>query len=177
MGFIGTLAVWRGADVEANAVIPDVTESFQERGPWVVSYLDAELIGEDAAPLLSDLCRLTEAPALAAFVFESDSAFVTALAPGGDPWITCLVRDAVAGLEGLDEAGMTVRYGSSEQGAERAIEWSQRAGLTPDAGAVQQVLAVKDSPEIFLGLRLFDRLLSALGLPEPEEKPWYEGPA
>lgn len=64
--------------------------------------------------------------------------------------------------------------GSPEQSAARGAAWSHAAGLDPDPAALREVFSVGMPTEVFLGLKLFDRQLTGLGLPPSEDSEFDE---
>ncbi len=177
MSFIGTLVAWQGSGSLGDLLsIASYDEPFEVRGRWTISYLNEELVGEAAVPLLRQICQKTDAPALSAFVFESDCAFVGAAEPTGSIWNTCLARHFVASLDNLNEIEMASRYGLPSESATRGVAWAQAASLVPDRPSLEAVFAytgLEEDEVVFPGIDLFGRMLDGLGLPASETPTFY----
>jgi len=177
VSLIGTLVLHSFPKVSGSPpeIIEELTD-FQDRGAWSVGYMPNELVGAEALPLLSQLCEWTGQPSLTAFIFEGDCAFVSALTPDGSFFSSCLARAAAAGLDDLDSAQATERYGSPEQASARAAAWAVAAGLRPDVPHLTAVFSEtgEDDSEIWFGYALFNRLLAALGVPASTNRTFYD---
>lgn len=173
VGFTGTLFVVRGDHARSLPAVEADPEPYQTRGEWTVWYVDEELVGVSARQTLDALWRATNTPVLSAFIFDSDCALISARDDRAGEWDACLVRGVVASLDEVDDDELAGRYGSPAETTERATAWARSGGLNPDPTRLLDVFAFEDADEIFLGLKLFDAMLAALGLPASEEEPFY----
>jgi hypothetical protein len=150
MGYSGRIVVARtGGGPYAGAGAPALFEQDLGAG-WHWIQLDG-----DAPGVLSEMVTLTGAPAISAYVLDSDVADVQALTPGGQRWRTYLHPD-VAERYGAPPADQT-----PAEVLRAALEWSGQAGLTADEPAVRDVLTAHgESAE-----GTFDELVAALGVP------------
>jgi len=152
MGYTGRILVARSprplselAAVEADAVLHETTA----RGDWRSARLDGDL-SEAAETLVAE----TGAPALTAFILDSDIADVEALTPAGVAWHVYL-HEATARGYGAPELPHTV-----DEVTGLALAWSAEAGLTADPAAVRTALGAKN----VFAEETFDELLVALGV-------------
>jgi hypothetical protein len=105
--------------------------------------------------VLSELVAATGAPAISAYVLDSDVADVQALTPDGQRWRTYLHPDVA------ESYGAPALSQTPDEVLTAALEWSGQAGLTADADAVRQALAAH-----YVGAEnTFDELVTALGVP------------
>lgn len=150
MGYSGRILVARTGGSYADGAASVLWEQDRGGGWWWIQ------LGGDAPGALGELVAATNAPAISAYVLDSDVADVEALTPDGRRWRTYLHPD------------VAVRYGAPPTGQTPdevlpvALEWSRQAGLTPDADAVRQALAAhRVEAEDTL-----DELVIALGVPK-----------
>jgi hypothetical protein len=104
--------------------------------------------------VLKALVGHTAAPAIWAFVMDSDMADVSALTPQGVQWKTYLHEEAAL------EFGAPPLEHPVEEIARRAAAWSEEAGLTSSPDAITGALTADN---VFVE-ETFSELLSALGL-------------
>lgn len=150
MGYFGRIVVARtGGGPYAGAGAPALFEQRLGAG-WHWIQLDG-----DARGLLSEMVTLTGAPAITAYVLDSDMADVEALTPGGQRWHTYL-HPGIA-----EEYGAPPGDQTPDEVLRAALEWSAQAGLTANAPAVRDVLTAHG--ETAEGT--FDELVAALGVP------------
>ena len=152
MGYTGRIVVARSARPlsELEAIDPaDVLDESTHRGDWRSAQLDGDLRAAVQA-----LVAETGAPALSAFVMDSDVADVEALSPGGVTWHVYLHEETA------------LRYGAPELSQTpdevigQAQAWSAEAGLTADPEALRAAL---EAHNVFAE-ETFDELLDALGV-------------
>ena len=153
MGYFGRIVVARStrplAELAAVGDV-DVLDEVVHDGDWRVATLDGDL--ERGA--LRALVAETGAPALWAYVIDSDTADVTGLTPGGVSWHAYL------------HAETALRYGAPaladpvEDVVGTALSWAAAAGLSPAASALGEALAADGT---FVEDTL-DELLDALGI-------------
>ncbi|BCY05428.1 hypothetical protein [Actinoplanes sp. L3-i22] len=152
MGYSGELLVARSAQPLAGSpAIGETAVLFEKElgGGWRYAQLDG-----GASDALAELVRLTGAPALSAFVIDSDAALVEAASPAGVSWAAHVHPERAAEM-GAPALGL----GPAEI-VERAVAWAAEAGLTADAGAVAAVLASANT----FAEETFEELLDALGI-------------
>lgn len=193
MGFWGSFVVHRGEQLLAD-LMPGV-EAFGEAalcydgvaGGWQVTRVFAR---DHPIPtgLLTDLRTATEAPVLAAYILDSDAAFVDALGqltPGWQAWLGLdgALAHLVPSPPPFDEDGNYLGDDWSDPDHERevaairertlaetpggsaaaaaAVAWAAEAGLEP--GTPEEIAALLDGKEVFVE-DLFFALLNRLGL-------------
>lgn len=110
-------------------------------GPWRVGlFLVPDL--ECVDPVFqTNLAAETGAPALSAYVLDSDTAFVEAWNESNGFWRACLARDGAASYV-TDPVEFEAEFLSAEAAAEHAIAWARDGGLTPDAAALGELFAL-----------------------------------
>ena len=152
MGYSGRIVVARTeqrlAEVEALRGIAVLDEKTYGDG-WQSVQLDGDLRTATHA-----LVAQTQAPALSAYILDSDLADVSALTPGGVQWRAYLHEDAALELGALELD--TAR----DEVVRRALAWSAEAGLQASQAGL---LAALDAHDTFAE-ETFDELLAALGL-------------
>ncbi|MET8152374.1 hypothetical protein ACIBSW_01800 [Actinoplanes sp. NPDC049668] len=112
----------------------------------------------DSPGALKGLVAATGAPAVSAFVLDSDCAEVEGLSPAGVSWRTYLHRDTAEGY------GAPALEQSDEEITRQALAWSAEAGLAADPGALRDAF---EATNVFAEETL-DELLAALGIPALE---------
>jgi hypothetical protein len=150
VGYTGRILVARtGGGPYSGGGAPALFED-DRGGGWQWIQLDG-----DAPGALSELVAATSAPAISAYVLDSDVADVEALTPSGQRWRTYLHPEVAQsfGAPSLSE--------TPDEILRAALEWSDEAGLTPDADAVRQALAAHHVE----AEDTFDELVGALGVP------------
>ncbi|MEU4208562.1 hypothetical protein AB0F13_00935 [Streptomyces sp. NPDC026206] len=105
----------------------------------------------------------TGAPALAAYVMESDCAIVAGAHPGGASWSACLGRTPLAQYMADTGLGLDELFPTPREAAAHCAAWAAAAGHTADAAELAQVLAADPEP---LVEDLFEELLARLGVVE-----------
>jgi len=170
MGFWGSFVLAR-AEQESLLDLPPVTsrsEGLEEEvrlGDWRLGRFEGPELAQDAGALLADLVAATGAPALTAFVLDSDAVVVDGLSAAG-PWRACLAREAMRGYCEDDGEDFGI-YPSATAAAAAAADWAREAGCTPDEQFLERVFAT-DEADLFAE-DLFTSLLQALGLTGPAE--------
>jgi hypothetical protein len=148
MGYSGRILVARTGGPYAGPA-PVLWEDDRGSG-WRWIQLDG-----DAPGALGELVAATGAPAISAYVLDSDLADVEALTPDGQRWRTYL-HPATAESYGAPPLSQT-----PDEVLQAALEWSGQAGLAGDADAVRQALVAHHTEaEEALG-----ELVAALGVP------------
>ncbi|MFI9305262.1 hypothetical protein [Streptomyces triculaminicus] len=170
MGFWGYLLLGRGGD-RALAECPVLAASREHlipagtfAGGWQLWRHPGppEPAGVDA--LVRALADETGAPALAAYVMESDCAVVGGAHPGGASWSACLGRTPLARYMADTELGLDELFPTPEAAAADCAAWAAEAGHAADAAELAGVLAADPDP---LVENLFHELLARLGMVEP----------
>jgi hypothetical protein len=150
VGYTGRILVARtGGGAYSGGGAPALFED-DRGGGWQWIQLDGDPPG-----VLNELVAATSAPAISAYVLDSDVADVEALTPSGQRWRTCLHPD-VATRYGAPPVSQT-----PDEVLRAALEWSGQAGLTADAAAVRGALAAHRVE----AEDTFDDLVTALGVP------------
>lgn len=200
MGFWGSFVVHRGEQLLAD-LMPGV-ETFGEAelcydgvaGGWQVTRVFAR---DHPLPngLLTDLRAATGAPVLAAYILDSDAAFVNALGQHTPGWQAWLNLDGALGHLApppapFDEDGnylgddwrdpdherevavvreqMLADTPGGSAAAAAAVAWAAEAGLEP--GSPEDVTALLAGEDVFVE-DLFFALLNRLGLDTEEAEP------
>lgn len=148
MGYSGHIVVIRSLRPSGEFTALNGVEVLHERGyrdGWRWVQLDGDLPGT-----LQTLVSETGAPALAAYIVDSDLADVHALTPRGVSWHTYLHQEMASSYAAppLEQ--------SADEVARQALAWADEAGLTADPDDVVNALAAKnvfaeESLEVLLG--------------------------
>lgn len=153
MGFSGRIVVARTGGPYSGDAAPVLFE--QERaGGWRWIQLDGS-----APEVLSELVTATNAPAISAYVLDSDLADVEALTPDGHRWRTYLHPEAA------ERFGAPLLSQTRDEVLQAALAWSRRAGLPANPDAVRDALAAHNVE----AEETLDELVTALGV-VPAEK-------
>jgi hypothetical protein len=159
MGYSGRILVARSdRPLSELAAVRDV-ETLQEevlRGGWRSVQLDGDPPGA-----LEALVAETQAPALAAYIMDSDLADVEALTPAGVSWHAYLHEETALGY------GAPPLLHPVDEVIHRALAWSAEAGLTSSSAALSAAFAAHN---VFAEETLGE-LLEALGVAEPSPVP------
>jgi hypothetical protein len=147
MGYSGRIAVVRSSPASLQDAEVLHETAFQDG--WRRLQFDG-----DVSTSLDVLVKETGAPALWAFVLDSDLADVVGLTPGGAEWHTYLHENTAM------EFGAPELPQSADEVARLAVEWSAEAGLIADPEAVRAAL---DAHNVFAEETLTE-LTKALGL-------------
>ncbi|MFK3982372.1 hypothetical protein ACI2K4_18570 [Micromonospora sp. NPDC050397] len=152
MGYWGRMLVARSArplsELSAVREVDVLDEKIFQDG-WRCAQLDG-----DVRKALPALVTGTGAPALTAYILDSDAAVVEALTPGGVSWQAYL-HEATA----LEYQAPPLEHPVDEV-VRRALAWSAEAGVTASGAALGAAFgAHNDTAEETL-----DELLAALGL-------------
>jgi hypothetical protein len=152
MGYSGRIVVARTdgrlAEAEALTGVAVLNETTYRHG-WQSVQLDG-----DPRVATRTLVEQTQAPALSAYILDSDLADVSALAPSGLAWRTYLHEDAAL------ELGAPELDTPRDEVVRRALAWSAEAGLAASQAAL---VAALDAHNTFAE-ETFEELLAALGL-------------
>jgi hypothetical protein len=153
MGYTGRILLARtGRSLAGSPALggADILDETEHGDGWWRAQLEGDPRGAVAAPVTA-----TGAPAVSAYVLDSDCADVEGRGPGGAHWHTYLHPETAAefGAPDLDQP--------ADEVTRQAVAWSAEAGLTADAEAVRAVLGVH---QVFVEDTLVD-LLDALGVP------------
>jgi hypothetical protein len=153
VGFSGHIVIARTGGPYPGDAAPVLFE--QERaGGWRWIQFDGS-----APEVLSELVTATNAPAVSAYVLDSDLADVEALSPDGERWRTYL-HPEVAERFGAPPLSRT-----PDEVLRAALAWSRQAGLPADPDAVREALAAHNVE----AEETLDELVTALGIaPAPE---------
>ncbi|WP_433721605.1 hypothetical protein ACQP2Y_40380 [Actinoplanes sp. CA-051413] len=149
MGYTGRIVIVRSAEPLTALAGADVLNESSYAGGWRAAQLDGDL--RDA---LRMLVAETGAPAITAFILDSDVADVEAATPAGGYWHVYLHPEKAADY-GAPELGQT-----AAEVTELALAWAAEAGLTADGEAVRTAL---DAANVFAE-ETFYELLAALGI-------------
>jgi hypothetical protein len=152
MGYTGRIVVARSPRPLSQLGTIDSGDVLHEstyRGDWRSAQLDGDLHGA-----LPALVAETGAPALSAYIMDSDVADVEALSPKGVSWHVYLHEDTALSY-GAPELPAT-----AEEVIGEAQAWSIEAGLTADPEALRAAL---EAHNVFAE-ETFDELLDALGV-------------
>ncbi|GAA2914005.1 hypothetical protein GCM10020221_07110 [Streptomyces thioluteus] len=115
----------------------------------------------DLDALVRALADETGAPALAAYVMESDCAVVSGAGPGGAPWSACLGRRALAGYMADTGLALDELFPDPRAAAAHCSAWAAAAGHTADPAELAAVLTAEPEPRVE---NLFEDLLAHLGI-------------
>ncbi|WP_049716612.1 hypothetical protein [Streptomyces caatingaensis] len=115
----------------------------------------------DLDALVRALADETDAPALAAYVMESDCAVVSGAGPGGAPWSACLGRRALADYMADTGLALDDLFPDPRTAAAHCSAWAAAAGHTADPAGLAAVLAADPGPRVE---DLFGNLLAHLGI-------------
>ena len=149
MGYTGRIVVARSPEPLTALGDAEVLDESSYRGGWRAAQLSGDL--SDA---LRRLVAETAAPAITAFILDSDVADVEASTPAGGYWHVHLHRKKAAEY-GAPDLGQT-----TAEVTEQALAWAAEAGLTADGEAVRTALEATN----VLAEETFDELLAALGI-------------
>ncbi|MGA5880466.1 hypothetical protein ACPC3D_32440 [Streptomyces cellulosae] len=163
MGFWGSLLVVKSDD-QVSAQLPDVTESHESvfldaEGGWRVWAIDREdTISEKE---LSMMVERSEAPALCAYVMDSDCAVIEALGVRTGFWRTCLGRESMTAY--MAESGEVVEewFPSADESVRAALDWAKEAGADPSESRLAAALAAVPDPFVE---PIFVAMLEAMGV-------------
>lgn len=160
----------------------DVTSRWPVTTGWQAVEITAGYWDEIRLTELTELVRVTGAPASSAWVLDSDCAIVTGLAPGGRPWRVGLNVDTLVEFGKDDPEAILCTYDTDIEeygdrmrahvphGAADLLAWAAAAGFT---GASQrQIEDLLRSTSVFAE-DIWEDILVALGFPLP----WTEAPA
>ncbi|GHF48289.1 hypothetical protein GCM10010218_32210 [Streptomyces mashuensis] len=176
MGFWGYLLVGRGEDRDLTEcpVLAANREHLLPAGSFAGGWQlwahpahrepDARPgLGGGIDALVSTLADQTAAPALAAYVMESDCALLGGASPGGTCWSACLGRTPLARY--LADTGLALDdlFPSPEAAAAHCAAWAAAAGHPADTTELADVLAADPEPGVE---DLFRQLLARLGMVE-----------
>jgi hypothetical protein len=116
---------------------------------WVAGASDDPLVGVEA------LARATDAPAIGAFILDSDCGPVAATTPSGAKWAATLAKATAIGDYQMPDDGV------SADAAMRSLRlWAEQAGLQTDIDLMRKALDENAlGPEHLFGL-----LLEAMGI-------------
>lgn len=129
---------------------------------WQWTQVSGEAIVNDAEGMLRDLVRETGSPALTGYVLDSDCIDLVGWAPQSGLWRACLSRSAMAGYLADEAQSLDSVYLPPAQAAERALNWAQEAGLTPDRVALRELFRQDDDAYLLTGF------CAAVGIRRPE---------
>ncbi|MFG2315251.1 hypothetical protein [Streptomyces tendae] len=163
MGFWGSFLVVM-SDEKASARLPEVTESHESvlldaEGGWRVWAIDRK--NPISKNELSVMVERSEAPALCAYVMDSDCAVIEALGVRTGFWRACLGRESMAGY--MAESGETVEgwFPSADESVRAATDWAKDAGLDPSESRLAGAFAAAPDPFVE---PVFEAMLEALGV-------------
>jgi hypothetical protein len=151
MGYFGRIVTARSAESLAGQAALGGAQVLQETtfGAWRSAQLDG-----DPAGALAALVAQTGAPALSAYIVDSDLADVRAQSPAGNDWRTYL-HPAMAEDYHAPELPET-----ADEVVRLALAWSAEAGLTADRDALVTVLEAENT----FAEDTYAELLDALGV-------------
>jgi hypothetical protein len=109
----------------------------------------------DLHTALEPIVAATGAPALLAFVLDSDCAVIRGRGPAGAQWGTVLNRELALSYDGVLEA-----YDTPDHGLAGAMRWAGEAGLRLPESAVNDALHAKGT----VVEEVLDRLLVTFGI-------------
>ncbi|MEU5052378.1 hypothetical protein [Streptomyces sp. NPDC021096] len=169
MGFWGYLLVGRAGD-GALAECP-VLATGRDRPVPARTFAGGWRLWERPGPpdpagtdaLVRALADATDAPALAAYVMESDCAVIGGARPGGPCWSACLGRTALARHMADTGLGLDELFPAPPVAAAHCAAWAAAVGRAADAAELARVLAAEPGP---LVEDLFRDLLARLGMVE-----------
>ncbi|MGW0819862.1 hypothetical protein [Streptomyces sp. NPDC002845] len=171
MGYWGYYVVGRSerplAELDALAGVPGLELHTTAADGWQVWRYPS---GDADIGNMSTLARQTGAPALFAYVMDSDCAVVEAAGPESGSWTTCLARGAMATHIDGGEDGLTVEdyFLEPRDAAECAVAWAAEAGHEVAAEPLVDVLGSEPEPGPSdsgdLAENLLFRLLDRLGV-------------
>ncbi|MEV0279976.1 hypothetical protein AB0I22_26785 [Streptomyces sp. NPDC050610] len=121
----------------------------------------------DIDSLVRGLTKETGAPALAAYVLDSECAVVAAASPSGGSWSACLGRATMARYMEQSEMDIGELFLTPRDAASQGVAWAAAAGHIANAGALARVMAAE--PEPFVE-NLFYDLLAELGIEDEAEE-------
>ena len=181
LGYGRQMHRWRGADGWQVIQTPDGPDAFDESG--LAAFRDR---------LIASVTTATGSPVLTAVFMDSDGAYVSAFAPGGDGWNVWLmldriivhidddawpdfVEDGEGGYLPIEDETYHARYAAithrlhtalavspSQEATAQAIRWAADISLVADRTAVRSALSGREA----FAEDLFFDLLTALGLPD-----------
>ncbi|SDT55544.1 hypothetical protein [Actinoplanes derwentensis] len=147
MGFSGTIVVARFEQPMAG--LSEILDEQVFDNGWRCLWLDS-----DSPPKPQELVAATHAPALCAYVFDSDLADVEAGSPGGRSWHTYLHPQTA------EELGAPALQQPLEEVVARIVDWAGEAGHVVDATVVAQALTAEN---VFVEETLLN-LMKVLGI-------------
>ncbi|MFI1972754.1 hypothetical protein BLA24_26935 [Streptomyces cinnamoneus] len=174
MGFWGYLLVGRGgarALVECPALAANrdhlVPAGAFGDGWQLWEHPEHPALGDGIDTLVRALADQTGAPALAAYVMESDCAVLVGAGPGDPSWSACLGRTTLARYMAETGLGLDELFPGPEAAAAHCAAWADAAGCAADAAELVRVLAADPEPSVET---LFRELLAGLGVMEPARR-------
>jgi hypothetical protein len=160
----------------------DVTSRWPVATGWQAVEITAGYWDEIRLTELTELVRVTGAPASSAWVLDSDCAIVTGLAPGGRPWRVGLNVDTLVEYGKYDPEAILCTWDTDVEeygdrmrahvphAAADLLAWAAAAGFT--GASQQQIEDLLRSTSVFAE-DIWEDTLVALGFPLP----WTEAPA
>ncbi len=149
MGYTGRIVVARSGQRLAETLDAAVLDEKDLGDGWQSLQLDGDLRSANES-----LVDQTGAPALSAFIVDSDLADVSGQAPSGVRWRAYLHENKAL------QMGAPPLTTSRDEVVRQALAWSAEAGLPASEGALRSAL---DAHNTFAE-ETFDELLAALGL-------------
>ncbi|GAA3340052.1 hypothetical protein GCM10020358_26160 [Amorphoplanes nipponensis] len=152
MGYSGHVLIARGERPlsESGVLAPvQVLHESGYAGGWQRAQLDGDLPGA-----LDALLAQTGAPALVAYIMDSDLADVSAASPGGVRWRAYLHQETA------EDYGAPALPQSTDEVVTQALAWAAEAGLAPDREAVRAALLAGHT----FAEETLDELVEALGI-------------
>ena len=177
MGLWGSFVVARtpGSLLDLAAVV-DRSEGLSQEdrhGDWVVGLFPGNELAGQEPELHEELAAETSAPALTAFVLDSDAAIVEAWSSSDGFWRACLDR-ASAQKYVSDPAVFGSMFLSGEGAARHAARWAREGGLAPDEPALLHLFTQAEADPFVEGL--VQALLEHLGIPPKALEPMAPEP-
>ncbi|MFH8981181.1 hypothetical protein [Streptomyces varsoviensis] len=183
MGFWGYFVVGRSDRGLVECAVFDesrdhleLTEAFADG--WQLWQHPPEPELGDIDSLVRGLTKETGAPALAAYVLDSECAVVAAAGPAGTSWSACLGRAAMARYMEQSEMDIGELFLTPRAAASQGAAWAAAAGHIANTTALTRVLAADPDPFVE---NLFYDLLAELGIEDladpdaPEQHPGANG--
>jgi hypothetical protein len=166
VGFTGSYLVLRtpGSALDLAAVC-DRTEDLEDEhryGDWVIAVLLGTDLVEDVEELLEELAEETGAPALTAFVFDSDTADVRGYSEQRGHWCGALPREGMRRVCEDHDDDFDDMFNSAQETAAEAARWADAAELPRSLQKLERAFAT-DEVELFVS-SLLDELWDALGV-------------
>lgn len=124
-------------------------------GGWQHAWVAGAEEDPDMHAGISAIANATGAPAIIAYILDSDCGPVVATTPAGDTWTGTLAKSTAMSNYQMPDDGI-----SPDTATDTLIRWGEVAGLTPHRATLLEALA----PDAIGPEHLFTLLLEGLGI-------------